>query len=89
MRQIRKEGYQFWVNGLARLSYTHPNDWEFENPDGINYINTFHGRKKPGVLFEGRNVLRLLEEADSLEEARESIRREINDVDKIKDRLRT
>lgn len=87
MRQIRKEGYQFWVNGVARLAFTHPNGWEFENPDGINYINTYSGRKRPGVLFEGWNILRLLEETKDLEEAKESIRKEIKDVEKINEEL--
>jgi hypothetical protein len=87
MERIRKEGYQYWVNGISVLSYTHPNDWKFEKPDGINYINTYAGMKIPGVLFEGGNILRMLEEADSLEEAYEAVQKTINKVNEINDDL--
>lgn len=61
-------GYLYWINGGCHVTWTHPNDWKFENPDGINYIKTFAGMKKPGVLFEGWDILRAIENADSLDQ---------------------
>jgi hypothetical protein len=77
------EGYQYWVNGYQRLTIIHPNDWDFENPEGINYMRTYSGMTRPGVLFEGWNILRAIENADSLDELHKAISYEINRVDKI------
>ena len=76
-------GYLYWRNGGCRVTWTHPNDWEFENPDGINYIKTFAGMKRPGVLFEGIDIIRAIENADNLEQLKEAFMWRINLEDKI------
>jgi hypothetical protein len=76
-------GYLYWINGGCHVTWTHPNDWKFEDPDGINYIKTFAGMKKPGVLFEGWDILRAIEQADSLDQLHEAFQWRISLEDEI------